>query len=125
MATDLRTKLQIRAGMRGKVINQPAELDVATAVGAGRARSDLDYALVFVNNSADVSRYCEQALTALRDDGILWFAFPKKSSGLQTDISRDTGWTPLAAAAYRPVRSVSIDETWSALRFREISRVRR
>ncbi len=125
MATDLRTKLQLKAGMRGKIINQPAGLDVATVVGAGRARRNLDFAIVFVHNSAEVSRYCEQALAALRDDGILWFAFPKKSSGMQTDVSCDTGWTPLAAAAYRPVRSVSIDNTWSALRFREISRVQR
>ncbi len=109
--------------MTGKVINQPKGLDVAAALDAGKGRRNLDYVIVFARHSADVKRYNEQARASLRDDGLLWFAFPKKSAGLDTDISRDQGWEPLSRVGYRPVRSISIDDTWSALRFRERERV--
>lgn len=123
MTAELRTKLQIKDGMAGKVINQPKGLDVAAAIGAGKGRSNLDYILVFAGCSVDVDRYSQAAVKALREDGLLWFAFPKKSAGLETDISRDSGWEPLSRAGYRPVRSIAIDDTWSALRFRERERV--
>ena len=48
----------------------------------------------------------------------LWFAYPKKTGAIQTDITRDHGWAPLAAADLLPVTQVAIDATWSALRFR-------
>ncbi len=47
-----------------------------------------------------------------------WAAYPKKTSGIDTDITRDHGWEALNAAGLRPVRQIAIDDTWSALRFR-------
>ena len=60
----------------------------------------------------------EEALDA--NDPILWVAYPKKSSKkFKSDITRDSGhWGPLGEMGFEGVRSVSIDEDWSAIRFR-------
>ena len=56
---------------------------------------------------------------------LLWLSYPKRSSKVETDLSRDVGWEVVADAGLRPVTQVSIDETWSALRFRPVERVGR
>jgi predicted transport protein len=58
------------------------------------------------------------ALQAAKPDGLLCFSYPKKTSGLETDLTRDQGWQVISEASYRPVRQVAIDDTWSAVRFR-------
>ena len=53
----------------------------------------------------------------LEDDGLLWIAWPKKSSGLQTDVGealvRQTGLD----GGLVDVKICAIDETWSGLKF--------
>ncbi len=61
----------------------------------------------------------------MNDDGILWFAYPKKSSKeYETNLSRDDGWQPLDDLGYEGVRQVAIDEDWSALRFRHVDHIK-
>ena len=50
-------------------------------------------------------------------DRLTWVAFPKAGQ-LDTDLNRDRVAEALIAAGIRPVRNVSIDDVWSALRFR-------
>jgi hypothetical protein len=47
----------------------------------------------------------------------------EKSSGIESDLTRDEGWAPLFDAGLRPVRQIAIDDTWSALRFRRVEHV--
>jgi hypothetical protein len=60
---------------------------------------------------------------AVKQDGLLWVSYPKRSSKVETDISRDVGWEVMAEAGLRPVTQVSIDEIGSALRFRPVEAV--
>jgi uncharacterized protein YbdZ (MbtH family) len=53
----------------------------------------------------------------------MWVSYPKKSSKVKTDISRDAGWEIMAENSLRPVTQVSIDKTWSALRFRPVEQI--
>jgi hypothetical protein len=48
----------------------------------------------------------------------LWIAYPKKTPGMKTDLSRDVGWEDVERASLSAVTQVAVDETWSALRFR-------
>jgi hypothetical protein len=80
-----------------------------------------DLVQVFVRSRADVTRHAGAALAALKPGGLLWFAFPKKSTKVQTDVSRDTGWDALHAAGWEIVSVIAIDDTWSAGRFRPSS----
>jgi hypothetical protein len=77
-----------------------------------------DLVQVFARSKADVDRHAAAAVAALKPGGLLWFAFPKKSAKLQTDLSRDVGWDALHAAGWEIVSVVAIDDTWSAGRFR-------
>ena len=63
------------------------------------------------------------ALESITYDGVLWISYPKRSSKVKTDLSRDVGWDVVANAGLRPVTQVSVDETWSALRFRPLEQV--
>jgi hypothetical protein len=57
----------------------------------------------------------------LTADGILWFCYPKKTSKkFSSDLERDRGWKALNDAGFFGIRMVSIDDDWSAMRFRNI-----
>ncbi len=59
-------------------------------------------------------------MRALKSGGILWISYPKRSAKLPTDLTRDEGWDVITQAGFRGVRQVSIDEVWSAVRFRPL-----
>ena len=54
----------------------------------------------------------------MRDGGLLWLAFPKKSSGIATDLTRDHGWDVIHRAGWQGVSLIAVDERWSAMRLR-------
>ncbi len=83
------------------------------------------FLLAFVTRQEDVNRLAPQADDALQGDGVLWFAYPKKSSKKYTcDFNRDTGWEALGRLGFEPVRMIAIDEDWSALRFRRVAYIK-
>lgn len=84
-----------------------------------------DAALVFVRNKAEIDDYAPSALGSVKYDGLLWFAYPKKSSKIPTDIHRDVGWGTVKGAGFEAIAQVAIDETWSATRFRPAEMVKR
>jgi hypothetical protein len=114
MAATLRSKLQLKDGQALEVLDAPDGLHLA-----GVSEGEPVGALVFVSSRADVARHAQAlAHAAAEASGLAWGAYPKKSSGIDTDITRDRGWHALHEAGLRPVRQIAIDETWSALRFR-------
>ena len=83
-------------------------------------QSSIEFALFFVQDEESIKRYVSAIFPHLKGDAILWFAYPKMSSKkYQATINRDSGWEVMAKFEMRPVRQVSIDEDWSALRFRK------
>ena len=67
-----------------------------------------DFALFFIKSCPDIEKYAGKAAGKMNDDGILWFAYPKKSSKkYETDLSRDQGWQPLGDLGYEGVRQVA------------------
>jgi hypothetical protein len=123
-------KLGMKPGMRIAIVNPPGEylrrLGSIPSVTATPANDDrkFDFIHVFVRNSHDLRRFCHSALNTIADNGSLWFSYPKKSGAIGTDITRDTGWDVLTRNGYRPVTAVSIDEDWSALRFKPAAMVK-
>lgn len=77
-----------------------------------------DYAHTFVRDRAELDRTIDEALESVKYDGIFWISYPKGSSGVKTDINRDSLWEAMKEKGIRPVMQVSVDSTWSALRFR-------
>ena len=79
--------------------------------------------LIFVNNNKEYVNFLRTQLKNIEPDSVLWFAYPKGSSGIKTDINRDALRATAEEFGITTVAAVSIDDTWSALRFRPINRV--
>jgi hypothetical protein len=84
-------------------------------------RCPYGFMIIFVRKMKEVEALAPVALHNLTADGVLWFCYPKKSSGkMSSDLERDKGWKVLNNAGFYGVRMVSIDDDWSAMRFRNI-----
>ncbi len=79
--------------------------------------------LVFINNNTEYLDFLNKQLRNIEPDGVLWFAYPKGTSKIKTDINRDTVRVTGEEFNITTVTAVSIDDTWSALRFRPIDKV--
>jgi hypothetical protein len=103
----------------------PQGVTVASAPEGSAHDSAYDFVITFVHHKANIDQYAPTAISAVKAGGHVWFAYPKKTSKINTDIHRDAGWDTVEAAGWGGVRQISIDEVWSALRFRPESEVER
>jgi len=111
----LAKKLNLKDGMRMRVVGKPAGVDLGdvATVASGKA----DAVLVFVKTLAEVDAKTGPVKAVARADGLAWIAYPKAGQ-LGTDLNRDILWKHLLKQGIQGVRQVAIDEVWSALRFR-------
>ncbi len=120
----LAKKLGLKPGLRASVLNAPKgfweRLDpLPERVELKESLTGtFDCVLAFTRDQATLHRDGLAALAATKPGGLVWLAYPKQSAKLKTDITRDRGWDAVLAAGWRPVSLISIDDTWSALRFR-------
>lgn len=127
----LAKKLLIKPGHRVAIVNAPAGyLDQLGSLPEGvelaeRPEGTFDFLQLFVKNVEELNRLGPTALGAIKRDGLLWFTYPKQTSKIKTDLTRDKGWDIVYEAGYEPVAMASIDDTWSAFRFRPRELVKR
>jgi hypothetical protein len=115
---ELAAKLQIKPGTQVAVVAVPT--DGPDLAGLGPLATDPAEAgavIAFARRRADLSQTAGPAVEAAREDRLAWIAYPKAGQ-LGTDINRDLLAAAVAELGIRPVRQVSLDEVWSALRFR-------
>jgi hypothetical protein len=109
----LQAKLQLQPGSAIRVLGAPPEFDLEfPAVGASDSA-----VLLFVRNRDELETEKAPFVAAARADVLAWLAYPK-GGRLGTDLNRDILRAATEADGIRPVRQISIDDTWSALRFR-------
>lgn len=111
----------------GIVINAPASLakefgDLGFKTSFGKQAKSTN-TLVFINNSKEYIDFLKNQLKNIEPDSVLWFAYPKGSSKIKTDINRDTIRVTGEEYKITTVTAISINDTWSALRFRPIDKV--
>ncbi len=127
--TSLAKKLGIKPGQTMLVLNAPEGYVTALTSLLGQATiytqadGTYDFVQAFVRDKVELYRYAPVAMQALKGGGLLWFTYPKKTSALKSDLSRDVLWQELSGTGMSPVTMIAIDETWSALRFRPTSEV--
>lgn len=80
--------------------------------------------LLFSSITADVNKYFESSLNAVKPGGLIWIAYPKGTSKIKTDISRDKGWDVVHQAGLRGISLISLDDVWSAIRFRPLKEIK-
>jgi len=122
-------KLGLRDQNPVLIINPPAEykviMDTISAEIHHEPRQTYRFVHVFVRSREEVNACGNRAIDNLYGDGHLWVSYPKKSSKKYTcDISRDEGWEVFGQKNFEPVMQVSIDEDWSALRFRHVDYIK-
>ena len=112
---DLTVKLQIKPGQSLVILDPPpgVTLPVSTAGGHPETAAAV---IGFAVHRADLDRL-GPVIGAARADRLAWIGYPKGGQ-LGTDLNRDRLASALSAHGVQPVRQVSIDGTWSALRFR-------
>ena len=125
----LAKKLRIQPGQRVLILNSPPGFlespgDLAEGVSVSESpEGKFDFVHLFVRNSAQLNDQVPAAIEAVEYDGLLWISYPKRSSKVETDLTRDVLWELMVDTGLRPVTQVSIDDVWSALRFRPAERV--
>lgn len=112
-------KLQLKPGQRLAVLHRPTGTDLGVAPsGDDFDPDDADAVLLFVTSVDELQGGdCNVVLEAARRDDLAWVAYPK-AGRLGTDLSREALAAALRERGLRPVRQVSIDGVWSAMRFR-------
>ncbi len=82
------------------------------------AEGTFDVVQLFVKNSSDLKRDLKWLEKHLHLDTILWITYPKKSSGIKSDLEMMSSWEELSKYGLNGVAAAAINETWTALRFR-------
>ena len=76
-----------------------------------------------MNNNKEYLEFLNNQLDKIEPDSVLWFAYPKGTSKVKTDVNRDTIRVTGEEYKITTVSAISIDDTWSGLRFRPTDRV--
>lgn len=82
-----------------------------------RSKGPFDVILLFCANRAELERDLAPAIDRLAEDGGLWIAWPKKSSGVETDLADGVVRERGLETGLVDNKVCAVDETWSGLRF--------
>ena len=120
----LARKMKLKPGQRAALVNAPeGYLKELSPLPAGvqvaeKLQGEFDWAQVFVKNKAELDKLLPKVVRALKPDSLLWISYPKGTSKIQTDLTRDKGWDSLQKVNLKWVTLISVDETWSAFALR-------
>ncbi|HZF12534.1 MAG TPA: hypothetical protein VFE33_27405 [Thermoanaerobaculia bacterium] len=120
----LAKKMKLKAGQRAAIVGAPDGyrgllqplpdgVDVSETLDG-----TFDWIQLFVRTRSELESVAPRAIAALKPESLLWISFPKGSSKIQTDLTRDTGWDVLQTGDLKWVTLVSVDPTWSAFALR-------
>jgi len=117
----LSKKLKLKAGTRAAVVNAPEnylhELKHDVEISSNLS-GKFDWIQIFVKNKAELEAFVLKAAKALKPESILWISFPKGTSKIQTDLTRDKGWEILQRLDLKWITLISVNEMWSAFALR-------
>ena len=118
-------KLQVKTGRTFKVVNLPQDVegiitDLPLGAHFAADKEPADIVLFFVKTFDEIRSLFPMVDGVIKDNGIPWLAYPKKSSKITTDLDRDKIWQFLQTIGWTGVAMISIDETWSGFRMKKV-----
>ncbi len=121
--TPLIKKLGIKEGFRVAIVNAPpgftaelGPLPTRTKELARPARS-MDFVLLFTKSASVLRRDFARVAKFLAPSGMLWISWPKKSSGVATDLSENIIREIGLDAGLVDVKVCAVNDVWSGLKF--------
>jgi hypothetical protein len=121
--TPLPQKLGIKEKFRVALLDMPSELRselkqaLADCVMANGGRGPLDFAMIFVKSQAELNKQFPRVAKQLAPAGMLWVSWPKKSSGVPTDLDENVVRKIGLEAGLVDVKVCAVTEIWSGLKF--------
>jgi hypothetical protein len=120
--TRLSEKLGIKEGKTVGIIKIPNYYnldlgDLPPDVEVHRSELPADIFIIFADRSDEAERGFQRAITYLPPDGAIWMFWPKKSSGVETDLTEQTLRDLFLPTGMVDNKVIAVDETWSGLRF--------
>ncbi len=120
--TPLAKKLGIKPGSRVLVRGAPADYDALLAplpegaTVSSRLRPPVDIIHLFTKSRSDLESFLERAPQRIHPDGALWISWPKKASGVPTDVAEDTIRSLALPKNLVDIKVCAVDDTWSGLK---------
>lgn len=110
------------------ILNAPEEYKSAFADKVVEIHTDVkgkySFVQVFETELKAAKAKAAALVEALEEDGLLWLCYPKGTSKkLKSDINRTKSWEVFSPFEFEPVSQVSIDDDWSAMRFRHVDSI--
>src|SRR5215831_1166919 len=121
--TPLIKKLGIKPDFDVAFVNAPADfakqlnLPPGVNIKSPLKSRDLDLVVVFVTSQKDLSSAFAQYPNRIKPGGMFWVSWPKKASGVQTDLNENTVRDIGLASGLVDVKVCAVDEVWSGLKF--------
>jgi hypothetical protein len=130
--TPLPKKLGIKPGFRVQLVSAPADVQTelrealaACTMVRAKSKSDasdedidlLDLVIVFTRSQAELNREFRRLAKLLQPAGMLWVSWPKKSSGVASDLDDNRVREIGLAAGLVDVKVCAVSEIWSGLKF--------
>jgi hypothetical protein len=120
----LAKKMKLKPGQRAGVVNAPdGYLKEISPLPADvelveKLQGKFDWLQIFVKDKAELDKLIPKVARALKPEGMLWISYPKGTSKIQTDLTRDKGWDALQQADLKWLTLISVNATWSAFALR-------
>jgi hypothetical protein len=121
--TPLPKKLGIKDGFRVLLVNPPVEVRSElkpTLVGCqivADGEGGLDFVMVFTKSRAELKGTFARICKSLAPAGMLWVSWPKKSSGVASDLDENVIREIGLGVGLVDVKVCAVTETWSGLKF--------
>ena len=119
--TPLAKKLGLKEHFRVTFVSLPAEVkaELHDALSACSVvnRGPLDFVMVFTTRQAELKKEFESIASQLAPAGMLWASWPKKASGVSTDMNENDVRRIGLAAGLVDVKVCAVSEVWSGLKF--------
>lgn len=87
---------------------------------AAKKKGSYDFVQVFATTQKELEKLIAAVVHDGKHDCLFWACYPKGTGKIKSDIKRETVWVAFEAAGLEAVSSISIDETWTALRARPL-----
>jgi hypothetical protein len=119
MASTVAKKLKLKENDVLLTINAPggykSALDgLPAGVKISNSAKQYDQVHWFVQNRSQMEKELASVLKLIKSDVVCWIYYPKVSSGIQTDLTRDKGWDSLLKHdELQWISLISFDDTWS------------